>query len=98
MRIVATQSAIVTDKVLMCTPPLGLGTASRGHSPGRPYNVNSRPAPCGRSCPLPAAATRSAVRFALPTANHVFLPGHRIMVQVQPTWFPIYDRNQQTYV
>jgi hypothetical protein len=37
-------------------------------------------------------------RFALPTANHVFLPGHRIMVQVQSSWFPLYDRNPQTYV
>jgi putative CocE/NonD family hydrolase len=37
-------------------------------------------------------------RFALPTANHVFLPGHRIMVQVQSSWFPVYDRNPQTYV
>ncbi len=39
-----------------------------------------------------------AYRFTLPTANHVFLPGHRIMVQVQSTWFPLYDRNPQTYV
>ena len=37
-------------------------------------------------------------RFSLPTANHVFLPGHRIMVQVQSTLFPLYDRNPQTYV
>jgi putative CocE/NonD family hydrolase len=37
-------------------------------------------------------------RFALPTANHVFLPGHRIMVQVQSSWFPLYDRNPQTFV
>jgi len=37
-------------------------------------------------------------RFALPAANHVFLPGHRIMVQVQSTWFPLYDRNPQTFV
>jgi putative CocE/NonD family hydrolase len=37
-------------------------------------------------------------RFDLPTANHVFLPGHRIMVQVQSSWFPLYDRNPQTYV
>jgi putative CocE/NonD family hydrolase len=37
-------------------------------------------------------------RFALPTANHVFLPGHRVMVQVQSSWFPLYDRNPQTYV
>ncbi|MGH8317371.1 MAG: CocE/NonD family hydrolase [Steroidobacteraceae bacterium] len=37
-------------------------------------------------------------RFDLPTANHVFRAGHRIMVQVQSSWFPLYDRNPQTYV
>jgi putative CocE/NonD family hydrolase len=37
-------------------------------------------------------------RFALPAANHVFLPGHRIMVQIQSSWFPLYDRNPQTFV
>jgi len=37
-------------------------------------------------------------RFALPDANHVFLPGHRVMVQIQSSWFPLYDRNPQTYV
>lgn len=37
-------------------------------------------------------------RFALPPANHVFQPGHRIMVQVQSSWFPLYDRNPQTFV
>jgi len=37
-------------------------------------------------------------RYALPTANHIFLPGHRIMVQIQSSWFPLYDRNPQTYV
>jgi putative CocE/NonD family hydrolase len=37
-------------------------------------------------------------RFRLPPANHVFLPGHRIMVQVQSSWFPLYDRNPQTFV
>jgi len=37
-------------------------------------------------------------RFALPPANHVFLPGHRIMVQVQSSWFPLYDRNPQSFV
>ena len=37
-------------------------------------------------------------KFALPTTNHVFLPGHRIMVQVQSSWFPLYDRNPQTFV
>ncbi len=37
-------------------------------------------------------------RFTLPTANHVFLPGHRIMVQIQSSWFPLYDRNPQTFI
>jgi len=39
-----------------------------------------------------------AYKFGLPTANHVFLPGHRIMVQVQSSWFPLYDRNPQKFV
>ena len=37
-------------------------------------------------------------RFRLPAVNHSFLPGHRIMVQVQSSLFPVYDRNPQTYV
>jgi len=49
--------------------------------------------------PKPIAPDKPLVyRFALPTANHVFLPGHRVMVQVQSTWFPLYDRNPQTFV
>jgi predicted acyl esterase len=36
--------------------------------------------------------------FGLPMVNHTFLPGHRIMVQVQCTLFPLYDRNPQRYV
>ncbi len=45
-----------------------------------------------------AAGKPLLYRFALPTANHVFLPGHRIMVQIQSSWFPLYDRNPQTFV
>jgi putative CocE/NonD family hydrolase len=37
-------------------------------------------------------------RFGLPNVNHVILPGHRIMVQVQSSLFPLYDRNPQTFV
>jgi hypothetical protein len=37
-------------------------------------------------------------KFGLPMVNHVFEPGHRIMVQVQSTLFPLYDRNPQTFV
>ena len=34
----------------------------------------------------------------LPNVSHTFLPGHRIMVQIQSTWFPLYDRNPQKFV
>jgi len=37
-------------------------------------------------------------RYELPPTNHVFQTGHRIMVQVQSSWFPLYDRNPQTFV
>ena len=37
-------------------------------------------------------------RFNLPNVDHVFLPGHRIAVQVQSSLFPLYDRNPQTFV
>ena len=37
-------------------------------------------------------------RIRLPNANHTFLPGHRIMVQIQSSWFPLYDRNPQRFV
>jgi uncharacterized protein len=53
------------------------------------------------SLETPKALTPDAplvYRFSLPNANHVFLPGHRIMVQVQSSWFPLYDRNPQTFV
>ena len=49
--------------------------------------------------PGPIAANQPLLyHYALPTSNHVFLPGHRIMVQVQSSWFPLYDRNPQTFV
>ena len=51
------------------------------------------------SAPKALAAEKPLLyRFRLPTANHVFLPGHRIMVQVQSSWFPLYDRNPQSFV
>ncbi len=37
-------------------------------------------------------------KWGLPTTNHVFLPGHRIMIQIQSSWFPLYDRNPQKFV
>jgi len=49
----------------------------------------ARPIEAGKALPY---------RFALPVSNHVFLPGHKIMVQIQSSWFPLYDRNPQTFV
>ncbi len=58
---------------------------------GRYRESFETPKPIASDQPLPYT-------WALPTANHVFLPGHRIMVQVQSSWFPLYDRNPQTFV
>ena len=58
---------------------------------GRYRTSYSDPEPITPNTPL-------LYKFELPTANHVFLPGHRIMVQIQSSWFPLYDRNPQTFV
>ena len=44
------------------------------------------------------ANTVEEYKYSLHGADHVFLKGHRIMVQVQSSWFPLYDRNPQTFV
>jgi len=38
------------------------------------------------------------IKFTMNDINHTFRPGHRLMVQVQSTWFPLVDRNPQTFV
>ena len=38
------------------------------------------------------------VEFTLPDVNHAFQRGHRLMVQIQSTWFPLVDRNPQKFV
>jgi uncharacterized protein len=51
------------------------------------------------SDPQPVAPNHvDEYRFSLHAADHTFLRGHRIMVQVQSSWFPLYDRNPQTFV
>jgi len=47
--------------------------------------------------PIPANQVQQ-YKFRLPTVNYEFKPGHRIMVQIQSSLFPLYDRNPQTYV
>jgi uncharacterized protein len=67
---------------LMVSADILRGRYREGFTVAKPIQANA---------PLP-------YQFDLPTANHVFLPGHRIMVQVQSAWFPLYDRNPQTFV
>jgi len=50
-----------------------------------------------RAVPL-AANEVLPYRIPLPHVSHTFQPGHRIMVQIQSSWFPLYDRNPQTFV
>jgi len=58
---------------------------------GRYRTDPSRPAPIAPNTPL-------TYEFALPTVDYVVQPGHRLMVQVQSSWFPLYDRNPQCFV
>jgi predicted acyl esterase len=58
---------------------------------GRFRNSFSRPEPF-----VPGEPTR--VAFRMPDVNHTFRRGHRIMVQVQSSWFPLVDRNPQNFV
>jgi hypothetical protein len=44
---------------------------------------------------VPGEVTK--VKFLLPDVNHTFLEGHQIMVQIQSSWFPLFDRNPQTF-
>ncbi|WP_084454864.1 CocE/NonD family hydrolase [Novosphingobium rosa] len=53
----------------------------------------------GFATPAPLVPGKTyAFQWLLPTVDHVFLPGHRIMVQVQSSLFPVYDRNPQSWV
>ena len=44
---------------------------------------------------IPGEVTK--VSFTLPDVSHTFLPGHRLMFQIQSSWFPLADRNPQTF-
>lgn len=58
---------------------------------GRYRTSFSQPEPIASNQPL-------EYKFALPNVDHTFQIGHRVMVQVQSTLFPLYDRNPQTFV
>lgn len=58
---------------------------------GRYRESFTKPAPIATSTPL-------LYQWSLHGIDHAFLPGHRVLVEVQSSWFPLYDRNPQTYV
>ena len=58
---------------------------------GKFRNSFEKPEPFSPGQPAP-------VRFTMQDVCHTFRPGHRLMVQVQSTWFPLVDRNPQTFV
>ncbi|MDJ1471713.1 CocE/NonD family hydrolase [Xanthocytophaga flava] len=63
---------------------------------GEPFRARFR-----NSYEKPEALTANQpteVSFVMPDINHTFKKGHRIMVQIQSTWFPLVDRNPQKYV
>jgi putative CocE/NonD family hydrolase len=47
--------------------------------------------------PIPAGKVEE-YKWSLHGADHTFLKGHKMMVEVQSSWFPLYDRNPQTFV
>ena len=63
---------------------------------GEPFRAKFRK---GFEQPVPMVPGRAEhIEFALPDVLHTFRRGHRIMVQVQSSWFPLVDRNPQTFV
>ena len=58
---------------------------------GRYRNDSAHPSPVPADQPV-------TYKFALPQVDYVVEPGHRLMIQIQSSWFPLYDRNPQTYV
>jgi hypothetical protein len=58
---------------------------------GRYIKSNERPEPM-------VAGQPTEIAIPLRSHDHVFLKGHRLMVQVQSTWFPLIDRNPQKFV
>ena len=64
----------------------------------RPTSCAAATARISRSRSRSSRTRCSQYRIRLPHASHTFLPGHRIMVQIQSSWFPLYDRNPQTFV
>jgi putative CocE/NonD family hydrolase len=83
-----------TGKRVIDTPPLRMGGYQQLLR-GEPMRAKFR-----NSWEKPEAmdpGKMTEVDFTMPDLNHTFRKGHRIMVQVQSSWFPLVDRNPQTF-
>jgi putative CocE/NonD family hydrolase len=81
-------------KRILSSPPVLMGGYEQLLR-GEPMRAKFR-----KSWEAPEAMTPGAVEkleFVMPDLNHTFRRGHRIMVQVQSSWFPLVDRNPQTF-
>jgi putative CocE/NonD family hydrolase len=93
-------------KVIDVYPNTSPEPADQGSKPGMagfelPIGIEIFRGRYVRGFDKPQALTPGKVeeyKFGLPNVDHVFLPRHRIMIQVQSSLFPLYDRNPQTYV
>lgn len=63
---------------------------------GEPFRARFRNSFSRPEAMRPDQVTR--IDFNMPDINHTFLKGHRIMIQIQSTWFPLVDRNPQKFV
>ena len=63
---------------------------------GEPMRARFRNSYSKPEAMVPGKITK--IEFTMPDVNHAFLRGHRLMVQIQSTWFPLVDRNPQTFV
>jgi predicted acyl esterase len=63
---------------------------------GEPFRGRYRRDPAKPVAFVPNKA--DSLRYAMPDIDHTFKKGHRIMIQIQSSWFPLTDRNPQTFV
>ena len=87
-------SAATGNKHVMSAPPLQMGGYQQLLR-GEPFRAKFRTS-WEKPEPLKPGQT-TAIDFAMPDLDHTFRRGHRIMVQVQSSWFPLTDRNPQTF-
>jgi hypothetical protein len=83
-----------TGKRILDAPPLQMGGYEQLLR-GEPFRAKFRNS---WEKPEPLVPGKEAdVNFTMPDLYHTFRRGHRIMVQVQSSWFPLTDRNPQTF-